>query len=174
MAAVEFTPENNNQLRKVGFKFLVKKLPNVNFFAQEISIPGIAIANAPAAPNPFVQIPYSGEHIMYNELKVSFAVDEDMKNYMEIHNWIKGLGFDQNFGQYDEIAKQKQATGMGLKSDASIIIETNGKVPNFEVVFQDAFPISVSDLEFSTTESNLSMIKATALFRYTLYTINRL
>ena len=174
MNIVETTPTNKNFLSPLGFRFFIKKLPNVNFFTQRANIPGISIASQPIQPNPFTKIPYAGDHIEYNEFSVTFRVDEDLTNYMELHNWIKGLGFPENYDEYKELALKQPGSGEGLKSDATLIITTNGKTPNFECVFEDAFPISLTDLVFETTDTSVNYIVASASFRYTLYKINAL
>lgn len=174
MTALDFTPVNKNFLSPLGFKFLIKKLPNVAFFIQKVNVPGIQIAAQPAQPNPFTKIPYAGDHIEFNEFQLTFRVDEDLQNYMEIHNWIRGEGFPEDFSQFNEIAKQPVASGMGLKSDATLIITTNGKSPNYSCTFEDAFPVSLSDLTFDTTDESVDYIEATATFYYTLYKISAL
>lgn len=174
MTAITDTPINKNFLSPLGFRFAIKKLPNVNFFVQKANIPGIQIASQPAAGNPFTKIPYAGDHIEYNEFQLTFRVDEDLQNYMEIHNWIKGLGFPEDFKEYADLANQKPMSGLGVKSDASLIITTNGKSPNYECVFEDAFPVNLSDLNFDTTDETVEYIEATATFFYTLYKISAL
>lgn len=174
MTALDFTPTNKNFLSPLGFRFLIKKLPNVSFFIQKVNVPGIQIASQPSQGNPFVKIPYAGDHIEYNEFQLTFRVDEDLQNYMEIHNWVRGLGFPESFTEYGDLAKQKVGTGLGLKSDASLIITTNGKSPNYQCIFEDAFPVSLSDLNFDTTDTSVEYIEATATFYYTLYSISAL
>lgn len=174
MSALDYTPINKNFLSPLGFKFFVQKLPNVNFFIQRVNVPGLAMGGTPTASNPFVQIPYSGDHLDYNEFRITFKIDEDMENYLEIHKWLRGLGFPEDFANYREIENEDRMLGGGLKSDASLIITTNGKSPNIECVFTDIFPISLSDIEFNTTDDNVNYIEATAAFRYTFYKINRL
>lgn len=174
MSATENTPVNKNFLSPLGFKFFVKKLPNVNFFAQKANIPGMAIGGNPEQPNPFVTIPYYGDHVTFNELEVTFRVDENLQNYLEIQNWIRALSFPEQFEQFAALFKAQPGSGEGLKSDASLIITTNGKNPNFECVFQDAFPIGISDLVFDTTDESVNYLDATVQFRYTLYKISAL
>lgn len=174
MTAIENTPSNKNFLSPLGFRFMVKKLPHVNFFAQKANIPGISIASNPEQPNPFVVIPYAGDHLQYNELTVAFRVDEDLQNYLEIHNWLVALGFPEKYEQYRALATKPVSTGDGLKSDASLIITSNGMNPKFDVTFQDAFPVSLSDLNFDSTDESVQYLEATVEFRYTLYKINPL
>lgn len=174
MSAIDFTPTNKNFLSPLGFKFFIRKLPNVNFFIQKVNIPGLQMGGTPEAPNPFVKIPYSGDHLEYNELRVTFRIDEDMKNYLEVHNWLRGLGFPEDFAEYRAIQNEDRMLGGGLKTDASLIITTNGKSPNIECVFEDIFPISLSDVDFNTTDETINYIEATATFRYTQYKISAL
>jgi hypothetical protein len=174
MNIVETTPTNKNFLSPLGFRFFVKKLPNVNFFVQKTNIPGISIANQPYQPTPFTKIPFAGDHVEYNEFNLAFRVDEDLNNYLEIHNWIKALGFPEDFKEYRNLATKETTSGDGLKSDATLIITTNGKTPQFECVFEDAFPTTLSDLSFDSTQNDVNYILANVQFRYTLYKISAL
>ena len=38
----------------------------------------------------FVPIPVEG-NIQYQDLSIEFIVDEDLRNYMELHNWMRAL-----------------------------------------------------------------------------------
>lgn len=174
MNIVETTPTNKNFLSPLGFRFFIKKLPNVNFFVQKVNVPGISIAQNPTMPNPFTKIPYAGDHLEFNELQITYRVDEDISNYLEIYNWIRGLAFPDNFGEYAALASKTPTSGEGLKSDASLIITTNGKSPNFECVFEDAFPINISNIDFVTTDETVNYIEATATFLYTQFKISAL
>ena len=100
MTAIDNTPSNKNFLSPLNFKFQIKKAPHVNFFIQKVNIPSISIETNPSPNNPFVKTPIPGEHISYSDLSISFKVDEDLTNYMELHNWIKALGKPQNFEQF--------------------------------------------------------------------------
>lgn len=171
MSALDNQPANKNFLSPLGFKFQVKKLPTTNFFTQQVYIPGIAI-NPTEFINPLVRIPYSGEHIDYDDLQISFKVDEDLANYIEIQNWLRGLGFPDSFEQYAELENKPKMSGMGLVSDISLIVLSSSKNPTFDIVFRDAFPISLSGFTFDTTPSDVDYIEARASFRYTSYSIN--
>jgi hypothetical protein len=174
MSILDYTPTNKNFLSPLGFKFFVQKLPNVNFFVQKVTIPGLKMGATPEAPNPFVAIPYSGDHLLYNELELTFRIDEDMKNYLEIHKWLRGLGFPEEYGEYAEIQNEEKMLGGGLKTNATLVITSNGKSPNIECVFEDIFPIALSDVVFNTTDETVNYIEASASFRYTQYKISAL
>ena len=172
-AILDQTPVNKNFLSPLNFKFTIKKAPHVNFFIQRVNIPQITL-NQVNYPNPFVNVPIPGDHITYNELQITFKVDEDLTNYLEIHNWIKALGKPDNFEQYREIQDKKSWTGDGIYSDISVMILSSTKAANYEVVYTDAHPVSLSGLTFGTTDEDVNYIEASATFKYTLYNIEKI
>ena len=173
MSALDNTPTNRNFLSPLNFKFQIKKAPHVNFFVQKVNIPEIKLLNT-IQPNPFVEIPIPGDHINYGVLNISFKVDEDLKNYLEIHNWIKSMGKPQNYEQYRTIARKPAGTGEGIYSDITLMALSSTKMPNYEIVFADAFPVSLSSLGFNTIDSDVNYVEAEASFKYTYYDINNI
>lgn len=172
MSAIDNIPTNKNFLSPLNFKFIMKRAPHVNFFIQKITIPSISVPPA-VTSNPFLAIPYSGEHLDYDELQISFKVDEDLKNYMEIQNWLRGTG-KQSFEQYKDLATNSRLTGDSLKSEISLTVLSSAKRPNYEIVFEDAFPISISGITFDASSEDISYLEADARFRYTKYEITKI
>ena len=96
-------PKSTNFLSPLGYKFTIKKMPTVNFFAQAVAIPSVTVGELPI-PTPFstkIQLP--GDLVTFGDLVVTFRVDEDMANYLEVFNWIKSItridGFESANGQ---------------------------------------------------------------------------
>lgn len=170
MTALDRTPLNTNFLQTDGYLIVVKKCPTVKFFTQNINIPGLSVTPT-EHPNPFVSIPYSGDHIIFEDLDLSFKVDEDMRNYMEIFTWINGLAYPEDHSEYKALSDLPRLTGEGLVSDISILITTNIKNPNIEVVYRDAFPIALSGFSLATTDGQSTEVNTTVKFKYTKYDI---
>lgn len=173
MSAIDNSPVNKNFLSPLGFKFIIKKAPHVNFFAQQVNIPSLTL-QSPEPNNPFVKVPYPGDHITFGELKMAFKVDEDLKNYLELHNWIRALGFPENYEQYKEIQEKPSWTGDGIYSDITVVLLSSTKMPNYEVTFVDGHPVFLSDLSFNTVDENVNYITASATFKYTYYKITNI
>jgi hypothetical protein len=162
---------NPNFLSPLNFKFILKRAPHINFFIQKVNIPGVALPPINVG-NPNLRVPYPDAHLLYDELTIFYRVDEDLKNYMELHQWIRSLG-KRSFGEYKELQERPNIFGESLYSDISLTILTSKRNANYEVVFQDSFPINVSGMNFTTTDTNVSYIEASATFRYTLYEITK-
>lgn len=172
MTAIDNTPGNRNFLSPLNFKFSIKRAPNVNFFIQKANIPSIRLPKIDI-PTEFVPIPTTFTHMEFGEFKITFKIDEDFQNYLEIFNWITALGFPDDYGQYRQINKIPEYTGDGLRSDISLIALNSAKNPNYEIVFQDAFPTYLSDVEFDTTMEDVDFVSVSAEFTYTQYTLNK-
>ena len=86
---------NRNFLAPVGFKFSLSKFPKVTFFSNTARIPDITLGTAIQSTY-LKDIDLPGEKLTYGELNVRFLVDENLENYMKIHNWLTGLGFPES------------------------------------------------------------------------------
>lgn len=166
-------PSNQNFLGKNGFQFSIHKLPNTNFFVESCNIPGISI-DPVFIGTPLVNLPFSGDHITYQELTITFKVDEDLGAYIDIYTWIRQLGFSEDSSEYATIASKSIVSGNGIVSDASLIILDAKKRGNYEIVFINAFPITLSTLQLGYTVEDVEYLTADATFRYDTYDINRI
>ena len=171
MTAIDNTPSNKNFLSPLNFKFTIKKAPHVNFFIQKVNIPDLNLKPV-ITPNPMVNIPQIGDHLDYGLLNITFKLDEDLQNYLEIHNWIKALGKPINFDARKAIREKRSYTGEGETSDISLMVLSSTKMANYEITFTDAHPISLTGVLFNTTDTDVNYVEASATFKYTYYDIN--
>jgi len=163
-------PANKNFLSPLGFKFTLGRAPNLSFNIQEARIPGIQLGEI-VTPSPFVVIPNS-DGITYNPLSISFRVSEDMDDYLEIHNWMVGLGAPESFAQYKALQDVQPGNPQTVYSDITLLITNSSMRPNLKFTFHDAFPTSLGDLEFNTTDTDVNYMQCTVDFRYLRYTID--
>lgn len=155
---------NLNNLSPVGFSFLIKRCPNVNWFVQEVNLPGVTLGDSSKYyATGKAAIP--GDNLEYNELTISFIVDESLNNWREIYNWMRGLAPTAIGG--DNQYKDLKASEFGLISDGNLVVLTNSSNPNISLSFKDLFPTSLSDVHFRTTDTTLDPITASVTFRYT-------
>jgi len=173
MAILQDQPKNINFLSPLGFRFKLKRAPNLNFFVTEAVLPSISLAVS-ELPSPFKNIDIAGHKLSYGDFEMTFRVDEDMADYFEIYNWLISLGFPESFSQYQNLKDAQTGTPNTLYSDATLTILNSGMVPNVEVRFQDLFPIDISNIEFNVTDSDVNYITASVTFKYKLFTVVKL
>ena len=164
--------ENKNFLSPIGFLFLLDKARGVSFLCQKAEIPAMTLGEVNIPTRGLVPIPVEG-NMRYGDFTVEFIVDEDLKNYMEIHNWMRALGtpqyYDERKAWRDRYAETP--TKDARFSDATLQVLNNNNNANFDVVFKDVFPTELSTLSFDVTGSDNDYFTASATFKYTLYEI---
>jgi hypothetical protein len=170
MSALDRTPENLNYISNHNFRFLVKKLPHVNFFCQEVVIPSFSGGEIRHG-TPFATINTTGDRIQWSPLNVTFKVDEDLTNYTEIYDWLMAINYPDEFAQYKNIADIPLYTGDGLFSDGYVMVQTNIKNFNKSFVFRRMFPIALSELALTSKNNVVEYISATVTFSYLAFYI---
>ena len=175
--------ENRNFLSPVGFKFGLQRAPGVAFFCNEANIPDMTLGEA-VQPTYLRDIPTPGDKIQFGDLSLRFLVDEDLTNYMEIQNWIRGLGFPENTDQFEELTKKGvlndgkaysyKQSGDDIYSDGTLQILTSNLVPKFHVIFSDLWPYSLTTMTFDATDTDIEYFTADVSFKYTIYRITDL
>ena len=163
---------NRNFLSPAAFQFNITKVPKVSFFCSSASIPSISLETN-TQPSYLKDIDVPGEKLNYENLTLRFLVDEDLKNYMAIHNWMTGLGFPESTKDFkDEVTKPDTTIDMNQQySDGSLSIQNSNFRTNAIVKFKDLFPISLTSLEFDTGVTDIQYFTAEASFKYLVYNI---
>ena len=163
---------NRNFLSPIGFLFVLNKARKVSFLCQKAMIPTLELGEVNIPTAGFVPLPREG-NIRYGDFTVEFIVDEDLRNYMELHNWMRALGTPQD-GQERTDWNTKFAADPSEDSrfsDGTLQVLNNNNLTNFDVVFKDLFPVSLSTLSFDSSSENNDFMIAEATFKYMLYEI---
>ena len=168
--------ENRNFLSPTGFKFALKRSPAAAFFCNQANIPSLDLGIA-VQTSYLKDIDIPGDKIVFGDLTLRFLVDEDLFNYMEIQNWIRGLGYPEKLSQLSDLDRAAKVSsnfgqkGENIYSDATLQVLSNSLVPKFQVMFKDVFPYSLSTITFDATDTDIEYFTADVSFKYTIYNI---
>ena len=173
-------PTELDFLRPNGFRFQIANIPNVSFFCQAANIPQMSIGQ-PEISTPLANIPFPGDKVQFGELMIRFLIQEDMANYVELYNWLTGLGFPESHEQFTNFIKsQEYRTALGNKnkkeaiaqvSDATLFVLDSNNNPNVKITFLDAFPTSLEGLDFDISQGAGDYFVGIAGFRYRTFKI---
>ena len=174
------------------FRFGINQLPKVEFFTVAATIPSIAMTDA-IFPTPFKDIPVMGDKITYDNLNISFIVDEYLENYISLHEWMTAIGFPKNRTQFSDfrantsnVAQATQGTSQdigdvqpatsvnALYSDGYLMVLSNKNNPIVEITFHNMYPVSLGALEYSQGAADVEYITVSADFAYQIYEIKTL
>ena len=146
------TPLNQNFLHPNKFQLTFSRVPNIQYFCQAVSVPGISMGEIPVG-TPFVEKYSPGEKAIYDLLNVTFAIDEEMRSWIEIHDWIRAMTFPEDFEQYRELPRLSKNFG-------------NPKTPQF--------PTSLASFMLASQDTPENILTSDASFRYTYYTSDKM
>jgi hypothetical protein len=171
------------------FKFQITKLPRVEFNSIQANIPGISLTEI-TQPTRLMSVKIPGNDLTFEDLSVTFIVDEDLTNYRSVHDWMTGLaqvdsdekyqalissGSDrmprsQSRGIQTESGKTFPATPDGaIFSDAKLIVLSARNTPLLELTFKDTYPKSLSALEYNQNATDVEYLQATVTLGYKLH-----
>ena len=154
MTALTKQPENINPLADVQFRFVVDALPKTTFFIQTVNLPGVSLEGAVLATPQLQNFSRHTGVITYETLNVTFMIDEYLKNWQEVYEWIIG---DEN--KY---------------TSAVLTILSSSMNPTMEIHFKEIFPSSLSGINFDSTTTDPVYQQATVSFNYSNYIIKNL
>ena len=170
------------------FKFQISKLPRVEFNCIQANIPGITLTEI-NQPTRLIPIRIPGNDMTFEDLTVTFIVDEDLTNYRSVHDWMAGLAQMDSDDKYralitdggdrmplsqqnnsQDAGRVTSATNDGaIFSDAKLIILSARNIPLVELSFEDTYPKSLSALEYNQNATDVEYLTASVTLGYKLH-----
>ena len=168
---------NRNFLSPVGFKFAISKVPKADFLSNSAMIPGINLGFA-LQPTYLKDIPVPGDKMSYEDFSLRFLIDENLENYLEVHKWMRGLGYPADINEFANLKKEDQyiqdtsgRSPYNEYSDATLLIYNSSFNEIAKVNFKDVFPVGLSAVNFDATKEDIEYATSTATFKYSIYDI---
>jgi hypothetical protein len=155
-------PTNRNYLAPVGFQLKFELFNSVDFFCQKANLPGLSmpVTEVPTRFRNFPIVPGGG--VTFDDLQVTFIIDEDLKNYYSIHEWIRRNGNSEQHIDGDGEVKY---------SNGQLMILTSNFNPAFFVDYEKLFPINLTPIQFDSTVGDIEYFTADVTFKFQNYTI---
>ena len=171
------------------FKVFLPLFPTTEWFVVRANVPGVSLGQA-VQTTPMIDMPIIGDKLTYDDFYVTFLVDEQLKNYTEMHDWLINCAAPQERSQFlgkerpDGIPKRPQTEIMDLilgnvkssdrdlYSNLDLFIMSSKNNPLVKIQMVEAFPISLTNIEYSHQESDVTYAECTATFAFSYFTIS--
>lgn len=156
--------DNKNFLQPTGFMVSIErsKYGNLEYFAQSVTHPGASV-NITEMPVPRIRaIPYAGDTIDYGQLDVELILDEDMKAYREMQDWLERLVNEPNLTRREAENKGTAPTS----ADITVTILTSHNNTNLRIRYNDCIPTQLGQITLSSTGGSVSYITFATTFRF--------
>ena len=161
---------NFNYLQPTGFKLVIdrKNYPNLEFFCQDFTHAGVIMNTADLGYKKISAIPFIGDKLTYNEMLANIILDEGMKSYIEMHNWMRRNLDTDNVTALDRI---RNATAVPTVSDITLSILNSSNNTVAQIIYRDSIPTALTDIQFQATSGAESFLTFGASFRFTYFDI---
>jgi hypothetical protein len=169
-------PDTNNYLSTNYFKLEITRLPLLTYYCQSVNLPSLSLTSAEQGTSTGTTVKWIGGRYTWEELNVTFLIDEDMKNWLEIFEWMEEIAVMTDVKNTMN-SKMIGKSGWQIDdyfSNAQLAITNSSYKPKLIVDIIDIFPISLSGIPFNSTNTDNEPATGTVTFAYTYYNINRL
>lgn len=142
-------------------------LEDVSFNVTEFAIPSISLPT-PEQVTPFSNIPLHSDKPIFDDLNITYIVDEQLKNWLSLYNTAIGHSYPINYENRCNVA-------MPHDTDVYIHIYNSRNRNIFSVKFHNVILTNVGELSFTTTDNSSAglTMTSTATFKYSYYTIEQ-
>jgi hypothetical protein len=179
-----FDYSQNNQ-----FQLNIPIFPLTQWFVVSCNVPGVTMGQG-VVPTPLIDVPLMGDKLTYDQFNMTFLVDEKLKNYIELHDWLVNMAAPQNTAQFgartsEYVIAPSQPTKFyvdgqvvtgstsdrDLYCDIQLTILSSKNNPVAVITMQNAFPVSLSALDYTQQDTDTTYVQCNVSFAFMLYTI---
>lgn len=137
----------------------------LNFNVKAFDLPGIDLGAA-VQPTPLTDRNLPGTKLKYESVRLTFHIDEDLKSWLAVHDWMRGLAPPDETAFYIERKLDKE-TGI-------LTILSSHNNPTFRVKLYEMWPTFLSGLSFTFADPDATFMTAEARFSILRYDIEKL
>ena len=165
-----FNPSSFDHTNPALFKLVFNKFPNVEYLSYSVNIPGVSLGEI-IQPTPLLDLRLPGDKLTFDPLTLNFIVQENLANYIEIYNWMFGIGHPQSLDSYKTIARSSpnNSNRVNIYSDATLFILSNKQNPIAKVTFVDVYPTALSPLQYDASVTDVVPITTDVTLNYSFY-----
>jgi hypothetical protein len=160
---------NMNYLQPNGFKLVIDRTnyPNLEFFAQSIIHPSMNLPATEVAYRSINNVPFAGDKMDFGELTATIIMDEEMKAYSEMYDWLKRI--------LETPARTARSILDGNRdtheADLTISVLSSSNNQTKQIRYIDAIPTGIGDVIFEATVGDVTYITFPVTFRFTYFTL---
>ena len=162
LSPINRQPTSTNYLYQTFYKFQMRRLPKVNYFMQKVSLPDFASGGPIEQPTRFVSVKHPSRNVSFDNLSIEFLVDENLENWRELYDWMRTIYLVDDYRKFESETSTHFTEG-------SILLLNSAMNVNKEIRFHNLLPISLSGIDFDSTDTDLTPRVATATFAFDFY-----
>jgi hypothetical protein len=146
------TDINRNPALAVNFLLEIPLAKELNYFVQTVDVPGLTMAGV-ETPYRNVQANVPSNRIDYDQLNLTFIVDENWANWNYVFEWMKRI-------------RTGNSAISDTMTDITLNLVNSNKNLNKIMVFRGAYPTLLGTLPLDSTVVDSNPLVCSLSFRY--------
>lgn len=175
------TPQASQALlQPTKFQLHFTRLPDVVYYCHIVTLPGGEVKPVTQV-NPFKNRMAAGHKLEYDFLDITFVVEEEMYSHQAIHDWLKDIGTETSFQDYNDLKLFPGQSNPAINTsfpdaycDATLTILNTQNNPKINFTFHDCFPTKLGKITMNSELAATNVLKCDATFGFFYYDINRI
>ena len=157
-------PSTSNLLTGNQFKLNVSRIPILSEYVIGVNVPSVEFVSTDLKTSFGVNIPTSSGKYIFEDMTVSFLIDEKLESWREIYEWLIRLG------PLNDASEQIMYNDCNVSTTtAELLILNSAYKPSWKYRFYNMFPISLTGFSFTTTAADTIQLSSAVTFRYSYY-----
>lgn len=134
-----------------------ENIPNIVYFLQKFNFPGVSAKNIQIErPQGADQLPVFAHSLSYDDITLSFIMDEHFTSYFAIYRWM----FENQYRYYNEDCYTRMM----------LVMLNNAKVPIIRLMFHSVLPVTIESVPMESQSAE--PILWTSTFTYYSYRVD--
>lgn len=149
---------NRNQAISSSSRMLILGMDEVNFFIQNVELPGVSMMGVDTPYQNFgLNMP--SNRIEYEPINIGFLIDESYANYESLLKWMIDI--------------RETEPVVPLMKDVTLHLTTSNKTKNVKIVMVGAYPTNLSSIPFDISQIDPTPLVCTLTLRYQIFRFER-
>lgn len=150
---------NYNAAIQTSFMLEIPQFKELNYFIQTAEVPGLTMAGVDAPFKNF-QGSVPSNRIDFDQLNLTFLVDEEWENWYSIVQWMKRI-------------RRNDRPILDDMSDLTLHLTNSNKNLNKQIVFRGAYPVLLGTLPLESAVVDTNPLVCSLAFRYQEYEMKK-
>jgi len=155
---------NTAFLQPTGFRLVIdrRNFANLEYFAQTIVHPSLSLPPVEQGYRSISTLAFAGDKLEYTELGCTIVMDENMKGYQEMIDWMERI----------VTIPSRKATGFlnndpsQYNADITVSVLSSHNNQTRQIRYINAIPTSVGEVMFEATVGDIQYITYNVTFRF--------
>ena len=145
-----------------------KNYPTAEFLANAVQHPSVTLTAPALAGRRITEVNFPGEAVSFDQLNITFIVDDQLKVYKEMMGWVE-RNTNERFISSEEAANETTESDIASETDISVTVLDGNNNPSGVFQYKSCSPTTIGPLAFTSAVATSDIITFDVTFSFTTF-----